>query len=530
MSGRWIPLLLAMLFGILPSALAQDATRLYQQAVEARKAGKFEEAAKQLEEAARLKPNDADIQVQLGLSLTPLQRFDEARKSFGRALELAPDYLDAELGLATLDYYGAQYTNARERVQAVLDKRPDDTEASDLLSRINKAIEAKEADEKYSPQQEKQEGQDVAGTLKQRGIDARKAGMFEDAVRLLMESAKIKPDDADTQVELGLALTPLKRFKEARSAFQQALSLAPDYLDAKLGLARLDYFAKRYKEARETVQIVLKARPNDREAGELLTQIEKALAAREAVEDNHLAKAEDQQEELRWQLDLNGGWSRLTGGRPDWWEGDARLSYKLNSQYTLSGFVASARRFDVNNTLFEARLDHKPGPKFNDYLFVAATPEAAFFPQWAVGSGFGFKFRDDDQGPVNASRLTFDARHARYTTGNVRVFNPGLEQYFFSNRFWVTARWINVVDQDNIYSDGYLVRGDVTLTDKLRLFGGYADAPENVDANIVRTRSIFGGLVYDMNERTTWRVSVGHDDRVDLFEQILVGTGISRKF
>ena len=530
MSGRAILLLGVMLLGIHPVALAQDAALLYQQAVEARKEGKFEEAAKQLEEAAKLNPDDADIQVQLGLSLTPLKRFDEARKSFDRALQLAPDYLDAELGLATLDYFGAQYAKARERVQVVLDKRPDDTDARELLSRIDKAITAKETNEKPPAPQTTQKGEDAASTLKQRGAEARKAGKFEVAVKLLQESAKLKPDDADTQVELGLALTPLKRFDEARSAFQRSLSLAPDYLDAKLGLARLDYFAKRYKEARETVQIVLKARPNDAEAGELLNQIDKALAAREAVQDKHLAKAEEQQEEeLRWRLDLNGGWSRLTGGRPDWWEGDARLSYKLNSQYTLSGFVASAQRFNIDNTLFEARLDHRPGPKFNDYLFVVATPDAAFFPQWAVGSGFGFKYRDD-KGLVNASLLTFDARYARYITGNVRVFNPGLQQYFFNDRFWVTARWINVVDQDNIYSNGYFVRGDVMLTDKWQLFGGYADAPENVDANIVRTRSLFGGLVYEMNERTTWRVSVGHDDRVDLFEQIIVGTGISLKF
>ena len=82
---------------------------------------------------------------------------------------------------------------------------------------------------------------------------------------------------------------------------------------------------------------------------------------------------------------LENGWSKLTGNRPDWWEGDARLSYKLNSKYTLSGFVAPARRFNVDNTLFEARIEYKPGPKFNDYLFVVATPDAAFFPQWGIG-------------------------------------------------------------------------------------------------------------------------------------------------
>lgn len=527
MSGRIVLTLCMLLIAGAPAAKAQDAAALYQQGIEARREGKFEDASKLLEEAAKLKPGDADMQVQLGLSLRALQRFGEARTAFERALELAPDYLDARLGLASLDYFAGDYTSAREAAQGVLERRPDDTEATDLLTRIDKAIAAVQAGrEKH---QDATTGtKDTAAALKQQGIEGRKAGKFEEAVKLLEESVKINPDDADTQVELGLALTPLKRFDAARRALQQALVLAPDYLDAKLGLARLDYFDKRYQEAREAAQSVLQARPGDSEALNLLKQIDKALAAKETVRHKQTAQ-QAVPDELRWRLDVNGGWSKLTGDRPDWWEGDARLSYKLNSKYTLSGLVAPARRFDIDNTLFEARIDHKPGPKFSDYLLVAATPDAAFFPQWAVGTGFNFRVRDA-KGRVNASVLTFDARYARYITGNVRVFNPGLEQYLFNGRLWLTARWINVIDQENIYSAGYLLRGDVVLSEKWRLFGGYADAPENVDANIVRTKSIFGGLVYDMNERTTWRVSVAHDDRVDLFKQIIVGTGISRRF
>ena len=379
-----------------------------------------------------------------------------------------------------------------------------------------------------------------ATALYEQGVEARKANKFDEAVKQLEEAAKLKPDDADIQVQLGLSLTPLKRFDEAKTAFEKALELAPDYLDAKVGLARLDYFAKRYKEAKEQVQAVLTARPDDKDASDLLAQIDKA-AAEHVADEKRRAEAKKRktveaaappkqvEKPLLWRLDINGGWSGLTGNRPDWWESDARLSYKLNSKYTLSGLVAPTRRFDINNVLLETRLEYKPGPRFNDYLFVAGTPDAAFLPEVAVGAGFGYKLRDS-KGPVNASVLTFDARYARYITGNVRVFNPGLEQYFFKGRFWVTARWINVVDQVNIYSTGYLVRGDVMLAEKWRLFGGYADAPENVDANIVRTRSYFGGLVYDMNEQTTWRVSAGHDDRVNLFEQVNVGIGVSRKF
>jgi len=520
-----IPLFVCSLLLGAFQAEAQDAGVLYQQGIESRKAGKFEEAAKQFEAAAQIRPNDADIQVQLGLALMPLKRFDEAKAAFKRALELAPTYTDAKLGLARLDYFEKRYKEARASVEAILQSNPDNADAKDLLAQIEKAEKAPPPGPKPSS---------AAAELKAKGIEARKAGKFEEAVRLLTEAAKLSPDDADIQVELGLALTPLKRYAEARAAFKRALELAPNYTDAKLGIARLDYYEKRYAEARAAVQAILKEQPDNGDARELLGQIDKAIAA-EAAEKKRIAALEEaarkaaELEALRWRLDVNGGWSGLTGPRPDWWEGDARLSYIINPRYTVSGFIDQARRFGVDNTLLAGRIEHRPGPKFNDYLVVAGTPNASFFPIVAVGAGFGWKVREGKD-PINASVLTFDGRYARYITGNVRSFNPGVEQYFFGGRFWVTARMVNVVDQDNIYSNGFLVRGDWQMFDKWRIFGGYADAPENVDANIVRTRSIFGGIVYDWDERTTWRASVGHDDRVGLFEQILVSAGVSRRF
>lgn len=494
-----------------PSAAAE----LKDKGIKARVAGNFADAVKLLTEAAKLSPNDADIQVELGLALTALKRFEEAKAAFQRALELVPDYVDAKLGLARLDYFAGRYKEARAAVEAILKDHPDNADAIALLAQIKKA---ESAPPPPSP---------AAVAMKEKGIAARKAGKFQDAVKLLTEAAKLLPNDADIQVELGLAYTALKRYAEAKAAFERALELVPGYVDAKLGLARLDYFAKRYSEARAAVLALLRQQPGNKDAKDLLASINKAMAA--AAEAEQAAKKAAELEALKWKLDLNGGWSGLTGPRPDWAEGDARLSYKLNSEYTVSGFFDQANRFGVDNTLLEGRIEYRPGPIFSDYAFVAGSPNASFFPQIAVGAGFTYKLRDA-KGLLNASVATMDARYAHYVTGPVRVFNPGLEQYLFNGRFWITARMVNVIDQDNIYSRGYLLRGDWQMTDKWRIFGGWADAPENVNANIVRTHSIFGGLIYDMDDRTSWRVAVGHDDRVGLFKQILVGAGVSRRF
>ncbi len=170
------------------------------------------------------------------------------------------------------------------------------------------------------------------------------------------------------------------------------LEIAPDYLDARLGLARLDYFDGAFEMARTGVLAVLAERPGDADAMDLLAQIDRAIAAAEAEKKPPppppVAPAvsvagpppppPEPTEVMRWRLDLNGGWSELSGGRPDWWEADARIGYQIDDHYTVSLFVDWARRFNAENTLIEGRVDYRSGGRFGDYLFVSGTPGADF--------------------------------------------------------------------------------------------------------------------------------------------------------
>ena len=136
----WIAIVLVVLSFGLSDSIAQDAAELLKLGTEARRAGDFEVAADRLHEAARLRPDDADIQVGLGLALTPLKQFDEAEQAFRRALELAPDYLDAKLGLARIALFRGRFAEARSDVQKVLELRADYQEARELASQIDRAI------------------------------------------------------------------------------------------------------------------------------------------------------------------------------------------------------------------------------------------------------------------------------------------------------------------------------------------------------------------------------------------------------
>lgn len=72
---------------------------LYQQ-------GKYQEAQPNLERAAELLPDDAELQYLLGQNLEKLNRFPEARAAYEKALAIKPDYADAQAALNWLSDQG----------------------------------------------------------------------------------------------------------------------------------------------------------------------------------------------------------------------------------------------------------------------------------------------------------------------------------------------------------------------------------------------------------------------------------------
>jgi YaiO family outer membrane protein len=389
-----------------------------------------------------------------------------------------------------------------------------------------------------------------AGELQRSGHEARLAGRFGEAATLLGEAARLRPDDADAQVELGLALTPLKRFDEAEAALRRALALAPDYVDAKLGLARLAFFRGRFAEARSGITEVIGVRPQDEDARALLAQIDRAIAGRLAerrAAERRAARARAARAAAaaaaaattvaaaaaiplrQWRLDLDGSWSALTGGRQDWEEASGRLAYTPAPGTAIAAAVEAARRFGIVDTYLEARLDHQAADWLATHVFLGGTPAAHFRPQFAMESGFAARLYQQ-RGVLAAGVVTLDGRIARYVSGPVRTVTPGLEQYLFDGRLWVTAKWIHTIDELDRYRQGYLIRGDILLRDDLRAFVGYADAPENSDGTTVETRSLFGGLSFDVSDAITLRASASAEQRPGLFRRTTLSIGATARF
>lgn len=340
------------------------------------------------------------------------------------------------------------------------------------------------------------------------GVAARHSGDNARAVSLLRQVVAAQPDNADAQLQLGLALLADGRLGEAEAALRRTLEIAPDYDDARLGLARV---AQRRGDRGAAIAALEPVNPGNSEAAGLRAQLE---AGPEAAEH-------------RWQLDLDGSYSALEGSaQPDWQEGSARLRYQASERTAVGAGVEVSRRFGETDTYAEFRVDQRLSDGASAYVTVGGTPNADFRPEWQIGAGGNVRVVGGDDPTV----LTLDARQARYRSGDIQTLSPGVEQYVAGGRAWLTARWINIFDEDGGHQSGWLARGDVMASDDLRLFAGLADAPDVSEGVVTDTFSLFGGASWDVSDRTTLRFSIAREDRDTGSDRVQAAVGLGLRF
>lgn len=347
--------------------------------------------------------------------------------------------------------------------------------------------------------------QPVPDDVYRQAVAARQQGDARRAAELLTPLAAANPANADVQVQLGYALLALDRLDDAERAFRAALAVAPDYGDARLGLARI---AQRRGDRARAVRELAALDPSNPEARTLRAQLTAGATG------------------TRWSLALDGSYSVLRGRQPDWREGSIFLRYQATDATGVSARVEAASRFDNTDVYGEIGVDHALSDRARVYVTLGGTPDADFRPRYQVGAGISYRITDGGSATV----LTLDARQAQFATGDVQSATPGIEQYLAGGRIWLTARWINLFDRTGRHQSGYLARADGQLTERLRLFAGWSDAPDTSEGIVVGTLSYFGGASYDLDARTTLRLSVAHEDRDTGSDRTQFGLGLGLRF
>ncbi len=200
--------------------------------------GKIDEAISQLEQALRLRPDDAVQHSNLGLALAQAGRVSEAIAHYEQALRIKPDYAKAHsnLGLALARVGKPQ--EAMEQFEQALRINPNLADAQCNLGvvlaqtgRAPEAIEHFEQALRINP--------DDAETHDNLGKAFLQEGRLSDAIGHFGQALRINPDDAKAHYNLGLALAQTGKIKEAIAHLEQALRLQPGYADVENNLAWL---------------------------------------------------------------------------------------------------------------------------------------------------------------------------------------------------------------------------------------------------------------------------------------------------
>jgi tetratricopeptide (TPR) repeat protein len=168
---------------------------------------KFTEAVRVLEEGAARLPDNAQLQLALGVCDYGLRRFDDAADAFLRTIAIAPEI-------------DQPYTFLGK----ILDQIP---------SRLPQTTQRFAEYESRHPQSA------AAYLLHAKALDAQSLSP-DLALRLIEKSLAIEPGDASAHFEMGVVLDRLQRFADAAAEFGRAVELAPTDAAAHYRLAR-DY-------------------------------------------------------------------------------------------------------------------------------------------------------------------------------------------------------------------------------------------------------------------------------------------------
>lgn len=123
-----------------PLCLAQDFE--YEDAINSRRHGAYQEAEKIFLSLVEKNQNDSELWFQLGLVQRLRGKIVEAKNSQEKALKIFPQNNDAKLEMARLYLAEQNYEKAQKTVDEILKKNPSYPEAQEISSNIIKAKSA----------------------------------------------------------------------------------------------------------------------------------------------------------------------------------------------------------------------------------------------------------------------------------------------------------------------------------------------------------------------------------------------------
>ncbi len=238
--------------------------------------GQPQEAIANLQQAARLAPDDVETHRDLGVVLAQHGRLDEAIVSLERARQLMPGSAEIatvlEQALVARDMSQApelvaqgRFAEAEVCCRNIASARPNDAPAHENLANVLK-VQGKLDEAATCYQAALALNANLAEAHYNLGSIRLEQGKFQDAVLALCRAVQLKPDNVEAHNNLGMALAKQKQFEDALASFARALELKPTDAVIHNNLGAALGGQGRFREAGECFRRALALNPEYAEA------------------------------------------------------------------------------------------------------------------------------------------------------------------------------------------------------------------------------------------------------------------------
>ncbi len=259
-----------------------DADFLYLNGVLERTSGDFAAARKHLEEAATLNPSQYSIRYNLGYTLEQLQDYAGAKEQLEKAIELDPTEPESHFELAKVLRKLGETDAAQQQLVLYQKQVKDKSDHTIAAQKSTQAAEAARAGDKQKAAALYRDAiavlPDNAGLRYQLALILNDLNDIDGERTALEQTAKIDPNFALAQYQLGILDSRNGDTGGAEQRFRLAIKASPGYVQAWIALASTLATESRISEALQAVDSALKIDPNNSQGLEL----RKNLAAGQA--------------------------------------------------------------------------------------------------------------------------------------------------------------------------------------------------------------------------------------------------------
>lgn len=297
--------------------------------------------------------------------------------------------------------------------------------------------------------------------------------------------------------------------------------------DAMLLAADLDFYRGRFEQAITGYQAVLARVQDYGEARDGLARAQAAQAASvKPVAGTALPEAPAAP---RWALTVGGEYSQFDQeGRLSWRQQFVQIDHLRQG---LSPYARWARydQYALLDMETDFGFNWAATARMNLNAGVSLVSRALFKPERRL-------YANVDQllfGQVAAPSAiwgTLQWRDEAYADGaRVVTLNPGLACAPIAG-IKLSGHLIAVDKSDAARVHGRQWRVDLTPSDRWSWHVGYADAPESELSKVVRTKTWFAGVTFDVGSNYTARLGYARDDRVNTYKRQVINASVTRRF